>query len=321
MPAIRIIFLAFLIPFQTHACMQTGGTTIHGGRATVSPYELLLLQLRQSIDESPEMHLDRLIRGGRLKPADDLSEKEIQGVEEVLMGDYDLAISIFTEIEADIPGRYATAANLGTVYELKGELEPALQWISEGIRRNPESHLGTEWLHVEIIRARMKLKEDTGYLRKHHVIELPRSLSKESKIEISGNLFSPLQVANALQYQLKERMIFVKPADPVVADLLFIYSEIRARTSSVESALGLLQLAGEYGFQDSAILAGKIKHYQWLIRFRLIWQTALIVLAITAAVLFLVYAYRRKWFFLTTSEYRRHQREMHPTSVAKSWVG
>jgi len=46
--------------------------------------------------------------------------------------------------------------DLGTAYELAGKNEPALRWIREGLRRNPNSHKGTEWLHVKILEAKIE---------------------------------------------------------------------------------------------------------------------------------------------------------------------
>ena len=55
------------------------------------------------------------------------------------------ALSILEALEAQEPGkRYQTAANLGTAYELDGQLANAKRWITEAITRNADSHRGTE---------------------------------------------------------------------------------------------------------------------------------------------------------------------------------
>lgn len=274
---------------------------------TTFPSRFLSNELRSSMEQSPAGHLETLLDEGKLKAGDELSEREIQGIKAVLTGNQDLAVSIFNELESSTPGRYRVAANLGTAYELKGDFESALHWIREGIRRNPDAHEGTEWLHVQIIRARMKLREDPDFLRNHHVIEVSGPPSENAHVEIDGNTFTLDQMREALHYQLKERMIFVKPADPVVADLLYTYGDV---FGVMEHGLVLLRMAGEYGFQNPPLLAAKINRYQWLIRFRMLWQTGLVVLALSMGILFLVYAHRKKWFFLTEAAKRRHQSEV-----------
>src|SRR6185503_7493595 len=102
---------------------------------------------------------------------------------------------------------YVVAANLGTAYELHGDLVAARRWIAEAIRRNPYSHEGTEWLHVLILDARMALAKDPNWLASHSVLGID-----------FGNEPAPLvpkawpknqdgqSTVRALQYQLRERM-------------------------------------------------------------------------------------------------------------------
>jgi tetratricopeptide (TPR) repeat protein len=116
------------------------------------------------------------------------------------------AIAVLTDIERDFPGKYSTASNLGTAYELGGNLERALQWIREGIKRNPESHGGTEWLHVAILETKMKLKGDARWLVTHSVLDGHESRSQADK-------------EKALEYQLNERLNFIHGNDPVMHDL------------------------------------------------------------------------------------------------------
>ena len=257
MRSIRTFLFAILIPLQADACLQTSGTTIHGGLET-GGYNRHIYILQKSLNESPTEHLAKLDHDSLLEPSDDFSPEENAGVKNVFKGNYDLAISELNDSEAKHPGRYTTAANLGAAFELNGELDLALKWISEGIRRNPDSHGGTEWLHVEIIKTRMKLKENPDYLRQHHVIEIPDTSTATSEIEIDGKRYTTDQVIDSLFYQLKERMLFVKPKDPVVADLLFIYGVLEGQIHVVESGLQLLLMAQDYGFQDPALLSGNV---------------------------------------------------------------
>ncbi len=69
----------------------------------------------------------------------DFTNRNDYAVALVYLGRYDEAISLLQRLEKETPGHYATAANLGTAYELSGNNELALKWIKEGIRRNPRS--------------------------------------------------------------------------------------------------------------------------------------------------------------------------------------
>jgi tetratricopeptide (TPR) repeat protein len=169
------------------------------------------------------------------------------------------AVELLQSLEKEQPGTYVVAANLGTALELLGNNEEALHWIREGIHRNPQSHEGTEWLHAKILEAKIAAQKDADYFKKHSVLELdPQHVS--SAMTIDEWTFSPKEVGEAIEYQLQERLQFVKPPDPAVASLLFDFAAIEAATNILESAKGLLKMAQEYGYPADRVEA-QIKLY------------------------------------------------------------
>lgn len=157
------------------------------------------------------------------------------------------AVERLEKLEQEHPGQYFIAANLGTAYELAGRNEEALRWINEGIKRNPASHEGTEWLHAKILEAKLAQQEDSEYFATHSVLNLdPAKLSAEAISETQT--MSLDEMARAIEQQLAERMQFVKPPDAAVASLLYDFAAIDARRNSLESATRVLQLAIEYGY-------------------------------------------------------------------------
>src|SRR5690606_28826111 len=64
----------------------------------------------------------------------------------VIQGKYAEALNLYLEIEKSHPNRYSTASNLGTIYELLGKNEKALEWIKKSVAINPHSHESSEWL-------------------------------------------------------------------------------------------------------------------------------------------------------------------------------
>jgi hypothetical protein len=145
-------------------------------------------------------------------------------VARILFGRYDEAVVLLKELEARHPGRAATAANLGTVYELQGKDQTALQWIREGIRRDENEHEGSEWVHVRILEAKIALKSDLLWLESHTVLgrdfgDAARPLAPALPVDHLGKTHSWRHASRAVRYQLYERTFFVKPPDRVVADL------------------------------------------------------------------------------------------------------
>jgi tetratricopeptide (TPR) repeat protein len=170
------------------------------------------------------------------------------GVILVYLGKYQEAKAVFEEIENIEPNLYATAANIGTLYELLGENELALKWIKRAIEINPNSHYRSEWIHVNILEAKIKGDEfiTTDFLLNNNLgnaVAPASSKTEKELVELSRQIF----------YQLNERMTFIKPEDKIVGLLLFELGNIYAITSDVTLALRVYDKAKEYGYSSSLL--------------------------------------------------------------------
>jgi tetratricopeptide (TPR) repeat protein len=191
------------------------------------------------------------------------------GVARLLAGKYDDAIKSLRETEKKFPGNAMVAANLGTALELNGEDEEALEWIREGVQRDPKEHYGSEWLHVRILEAKIALKKDPKWLDKNRVLDMdfgpgdlpvaPPALPIEK-----GGSKEARQLAGQIGYQLFERTKFVKPPDPIVGDLY-------ASMGDVEFAGGLSRVtysaddnyeeALRYGAPNADLIRRRLARY------------------------------------------------------------
>lgn len=172
------------------------------------------------------------------------------------------AIDLLQALEREHPGRYQTAANLGTAFELAGDNGEALKWIREGIRRNPEAHDGTEWLHAVILEA--KLRRRVQGSPEQSILHLdfgPGPLpARPARLPV-GNDGKPVSVPElglALRYQLIERTHFVAAPDPMVAGLLADWAHLELIVGDQRTAAILYKAALDYGQPMTAqIRAGK----------------------------------------------------------------
>ena len=189
-------------------------------------------------------------------------------LKELLTGEASKAVEMFLEIEQKYPGQYSTASNLGTAYELSGNNPKALEWINEGIKRNKRSHYGTEWLHSKILEAKINLEKDPEYFKREwSILPSTRTMIGAWDNGSQGKNLDAIEIA--LIYQLKERLVFVKPKDPVVADLLFTYSWLVAeRSEDIKTALELLKWSNEYGFSDQKLLDKTVTRYKNKVLFK-----------------------------------------------------
>lgn len=300
-----LILALLCVPNLSFACLWIHGTTLDGLPRQYSPFSPDHL-FKRAMKETPTTRLE-VLKSRPPLPGDESPAKERQAIESILSGDPRTAITLLLQVEESSPGRYSTAANLGTAYELAGDNENALKWISEGIVRNEDSHGGTEWLHQRILQTKIRLATDPKYLTSHHIISLPEQFENDTVVEVGGSERSIKQIAQAIQYQLNERLIFVKPPDPIVADLLFTYAEIAAHVYVVESALSLLDLSQQYGFADAPLLQQKIEQYRAVIFRGKVYFYSAITLACAAFFGGLYYLFRTKRFFLTRAAYLKHR--------------
>jgi tetratricopeptide (TPR) repeat protein len=188
------------------------------------------------------------------------------------LGEIRPALAILVRIEQTRPGLYATATNLGTAYELIGKNEHALSWIRAGIRRNPQSHDGSEWLHVAILESKLAMAANPGWLRTHSVLGLDFGSAALPHMPArfpSGNNGKPLdakETSQAIHVQMAERLQFVGPPDPIVGDLLFDYANLLMLTDTMENAAAIYKLALRYETPRAELARQRLAHARLIVK-------------------------------------------------------
>lgn len=298
------LVLQVLAPSPAQACIWIHGTTLDGRPIAHSPNHPAEW-ISYAMDQTPAQRLEEI---SKAKPGNTREQKENRAVALILEGKPREAIQILQELEKESPGEYTVAANLGTAYELAGDLENASFWIKEGIRLNPASHSGTEWLHALILETKIRLQKDPAYLATHRIIPLPERFNSSTKIALSGTEYTVPEIETALAHQLRERCVFVKPPDPVVADLLFTFARSAAQTGVVEEGLTLLGASEKYGFADPKLLGKTRAEYEAIkqlgeirraenLRRRRAYGNLTVILVCSVLLGSVYFCYRKGWLF------------------------
>jgi tetratricopeptide (TPR) repeat protein len=299
---IRLFLFPLFLTATVWACLNTPGTDLNGHDAG-SFYGLDAHELRWRADmSSPE----KARPVSDKQPTTPAKRLEADALDLIYSGKYAAALLLLQKAEADAPGDYSIAANLGTNLELVGDNAEALRWITEAMRRNPDSHRGTEWVHVLVLKAKLRDAAAHATDSRPPLLEVPERVEPGTPILIDGVTRPADQVREAIFYQLHERLVFVKPKDPYAADLLFALARLNANLVNIESATGILQLAETYGYSDPIHIDALKRDLS-----RALWKSNLYTfsawaLGLSVFVAGLVYAYRRKWFFLSRAAYDAH---------------
>jgi tetratricopeptide (TPR) repeat protein len=251
-----IVCLAMLFNLsQVEACMWIHGTTIHGHfvskEGELDSNYLAYMKNEKIVD------IKSLFRDYVYDHSNPVGEANDKAVQTLLLGNASKAVEMLEKIEHENPGFYYTAANLGTAYELAGNDSKALEWILEGIRRNPESHMKTEWLHARILEAKIKLQEQPDWFKTTTItmIELDRINEADYEISTAQGIQNMGDVRFALYEQLSVRMLLVKPRDGIVAQLLIELAHLEHILGFQESTIGILNLAINYGESEATVSA------------------------------------------------------------------
>ena len=289
-----MLFIFQCLPL--YACIWIAGTSKEGKRISVggmTPAWSLRRSLKVDLPARGEK-MERELHG-----ATSFAGRNDLAVALIFKGDYIEAISLLEQLEREHPGDYFTAANLGAALELSGRNEEALNWINEGMHRNSDSHEGTEWLHAEILEAKIRAAKDPGYFSDHSVLNVDLSQIDRDTVNliIDGQPRRLKNVKQALRYQLEERLMFVKTADPPVASLLFDYAAITAATHSLEAAKKLLAMAVEFGYSKDRVQPLTMK-YDRLIHRAHIRQWLKFVFGALLLIVLLIYSMKRRWIVL-----------------------
>jgi tetratricopeptide (TPR) repeat protein len=177
------------------------------------------------------------------------------------LGETQKAVEILEALIQKYPKEYNINANLGTAYELAGKPEKALLYLKKAVEINPDSHEGSEWIHVKILEAKIALQKNPNWLKENNLLGLDfgtegKPTQKESKLV--------KKLAQQLGYQLSERMYFIKPKDVMVGDLLFILGDVYALEVGLEPAIEIYQLAETYTVSNPDLLAKRLAATQAL---------------------------------------------------------
>ena len=248
---ILAITLFFIIP--SFACLNesrillNGQTTISDEESLV-PYGHFFYKNRKAYEKELIKLYDSWKKDNQIEDYSDY------GVVLVYLGEYNKALKVFQEIETIKPGLYATAANMGTTYELLGNNPLAYKWIKKGIEIDPNSHDGSEWLHLKILEIKIKGKH---LINSKFLIGTEFGNNLIPKSELSEEKLNDLK--NQIYFQLNERVSFIKPKDEIIALLLFELGNICSITDDATSAYRIYKRADEYGY-SSPIFSERFKN-------------------------------------------------------------
>lgn len=248
MKKIKFILLLFLVSnLNSFACLNGESKELKNGDYLYMDHNNRLPFGHNFFDgqfEQIKFRLDSIY-----KKTKDIAYLSDKGLVLILQKKYNEALELYLNIEKTHPNRYSTASNIGTIYELIGENEKALEWINKSIKINSKSHNESEWLHSKILEA--KIKGENFYTSEFILgvnfgnEEMPITDLNKSEID---------KLYKSIFYQLNERISFIKPKEKIIAMLLFELGNLSMIKNEYKIANDLYKKSMEYGLKSDLLI-------------------------------------------------------------------
>ena len=248
MKKIKFILLLFLVSnLNSFACLNGESKELKNGDYLYMDHNNRLPFGHNFFDgqfEQIKFRLDSIY-----KKTKDIAYLSDKGLVLILQKKYNEALELYLNIEKTHPNRYSTASNIGTIYELIGENEIALEWINKSIKINSKSHNESEWLHSKILEA--KIKGENFYTSEFILgvnfgnKEMPITDLNKSEID---------KLYKSIFYQLNERISFIKPKEKIIAMLLFELGNLSMIKNEYKIANDLYKKSMEYGLKSDLLI-------------------------------------------------------------------
>jgi tetratricopeptide (TPR) repeat protein len=170
------------------------------------------------------------------------------------IGRADSSVKILKPLFKQYPEEYNIITNLGTSYELLDELDSALKYISLGFKLNPQSHFGSEWVHVNILQGKIKEKQKPGWMKSNEILNLKNLLHN---VDVPNKRKKVSEMNSEIFYQIRTRVQYTPAPNKTMANILTTLGDFNTRVGTYENAL----LAYTYAlqFHESDALRNKVK--------------------------------------------------------------
>jgi tetratricopeptide (TPR) repeat protein len=214
-------------------------------------------------DDAPDMHIGTM---GVYEPElydyiainlykVDQLEKEASDVAiaYVFLHNYKRGLQITSKLITKYPGEYNVLITHAVCLELNGQPEQALIYIKKAVDINPDSHWGSEWIHIKILEQVISGADLQG----KSILGL--NFGMDSIPVLQDTTIDIKKTLTHLEYQLEDRGFFVDSNDIIYGSLVFDFANLLYLQGEILSSQQYYEQAANYGFQHPA-LQSRINH-------------------------------------------------------------
>ncbi len=227
------LFILVGITIYSYACLNEHHVTKYG-KESIDGFNMHEVYFYKQHNKA---HLETYIQNLKKetpKTAEDiLANQNSIAVSYIKLGRLDDAEKILNTLLKQYPSDYSVIINMGTLYELQGKNEKALEYIKKAVTINPDSHGGSEWFHIRLLEFKLKNLSDNK-IAEHNILQI-ESVKKDKS-----------SIASEIQYQLQERIPFTPAPNVMMAKILQEYGDFLADNVSIKGAYIIYEMGMQY---------------------------------------------------------------------------
>ncbi|MFN4257975.1 MAG: DUF3299 domain-containing protein [Gemmataceae bacterium] len=170
------------------------------------------------------------------------------GALHVRLGNLENAIEVLRQAQRDFPSHFRIVANLGTAWQLQGDLNQARVCLDEAVRLAPDKHKPYEEYHLKLVQQRLKKASDSQDLDDLFGVTYT---SKDDKYEAGSIRDAERQKLPANAIAIVQQLALWLPAD---GRLLWQLGELANAHGDVRTAAAMMDgCVTEFGMNAPAL--------------------------------------------------------------------
>lgn len=180
------------------------------------------------------------------------------------------SLNILRNIYYRHPEEFIILSNLTFLYELNGKIDSALFINEKSLDRFSKTYKGSNWVHMKILQAKLKMQMDSNWIYNHKVLNLQLKHAKKitkrtgDNTDVDEQFRENNSVISSIIYHIKERIPYTPAPDLLLSSVIAESAELMAQEFSMEHAVYLYYLALEYDPSDTKHIKNEIQYLKRL---------------------------------------------------------
>lgn len=163
------------------------------------------------------------------------------------LGHKESALAILQKLVKLKPQEYQILSNLAVAYELNGQADSALLYLTKSLKINSESHYSSEWFHLMYLKAALQLKDPKVKLDSLNVLHIYEHMND-----------NVMAMSQSLSIQIVERVPLTASPNKLLSKCLEEAADFFRKEISIDWSVKLYAMA--LGYAESETIKNRLRN-------------------------------------------------------------